>query len=137
AENFAAVLILLGEPLSFQEADHVVTPRIWNRGERKLFEVAPVFGVSGVIEMFSSEIRVKPVGERIMRRTHMPAGTPARFEHGNVMAAPPQLICAGEARDARADHDHPLLRAGILDRKSTRLNSSHVAISYAVFCLKK
>src|SRR5699024_7492364 len=27
--------------------------------------------------------------------------------------------------------------AGILDRKSTRLNSSHVSISYAVFCLKK
>src|SRR5690625_7043369 len=25
----------------------------------------------------------------------------------------------------------------IRDRKSTRLNSSHVAISYAVFCLKK
>src|SRR5437868_8307176 len=25
----------------------------------------------------------------------------------------------------------------ILDRKSTRLNSSHVSISYAVFCLKK
>src|SRR5690625_3102201 len=25
----------------------------------------------------------------------------------------------------------------IADRKSTRLNSSHVAISYAVFCLKK
>src|SRR3712207_8825701 len=26
---------------------------------------------------------------------------------------------------------------GILDRKSTRLNSSHANISYAVFCLKK
>src|SRR5204863_6608978 len=26
---------------------------------------------------------------------------------------------------------------GSLDRKSTRLNSSHVEISYAVFCLKK
>src|SRR5690625_5570617 len=26
---------------------------------------------------------------------------------------------------------------GQADRKSTRLNSSHVAISYAVFCLKK
>src|SRR5699024_11881119 len=25
----------------------------------------------------------------------------------------------------------------LLDRKSTRLNSSHVSISYAVFCLKK
>src|SRR5207253_9128458 len=27
--------------------------------------------------------------------------------------------------------------ASLPDRKSTRLNSSHVAISYAVFCLKK
>src|SRR5690606_41604460 len=26
---------------------------------------------------------------------------------------------------------------GLIDRKSTRLNSSHVKISYAVFCLKK
>src|SRR5699024_12252502 len=26
---------------------------------------------------------------------------------------------------------------GLIDRKSTRLNSSHVSISYAVFCLKK
>src|SRR5205814_3081132 len=31
---------------------------------------------------------------------------------------------------------HPLLRF-IKDRKSTRLNSSHLGISYAVFCLKK
>src|SRR5690606_41763768 len=30
-----------------------------------------------------------------------------------------------------------LLLIGSLDRKSTRLNSSHVKISYAVFCLKK
>src|SRR5690625_5575043 len=33
-----------------------------------------------------------------------------------------------------------VLEEGLLhlkDRKSTRLNSSHVAISYAVFCLKK
>src|SRR2546426_5937933 len=28
-------------------------------------------------------------------------------------------------------------RFGRLDRKSTRLNSSHLVISYAVFCLKK
>src|SRR5437870_10902682 len=28
-------------------------------------------------------------------------------------------------------------RVVLIDRKSTRLNSSHVAISYAVFCLKK
>src|SRR3989442_3402436 len=30
-----------------------------------------------------------------------------------------------------------LLQFDLLDRKSTRLNSSHVRISYAVFCLKK
>src|SRR6202171_6683283 len=28
-------------------------------------------------------------------------------------------------------------RSPVVDRKSTRLNSSHLAISYAVFCLKK
>src|SRR5204863_8013989 len=33
--------------------------------------------------------------------------------------------------------DLGLLRSGAEDRKSTRLNSSHVEISYAVFCLKK
>src|SRR3712207_8146753 len=30
-----------------------------------------------------------------------------------------------------------MLVAAVLDRKSTRLNSSHANISYAVFCLKK
>src|SRR5438132_9044253 len=29
------------------------------------------------------------------------------------------------------------IREQVLDRKSTRLNSSHTVISYAVFCLKK
>src|SRR5690625_5579198 len=42
------------------------------------------------------------------------------------------------------DHKLPVIMnvaeqttAEAIDRKSTRLNSSHVAISYAVFCLKK
>src|SRR5690625_6842188 len=39
----------------------------------------------------------------------------------------------GEGQDD-VDEQRVLDRA---DRKSTRLNSSHVAISYAVFCLKK
>src|SRR6266496_73068 len=47
----------------------------------------------------------------------------------------------------RSAHGHPRLHPGderahhrpgpAVDRKSTRLNSSHVEISYAVFCLKK
>src|SRR5690606_39794435 len=39
---------------------------------------------------------------------------------------------------AKASTSRPLGPVGIpTDRKSTRLNSSHVKISYAVFCLKK
>src|SRR5207245_1143575 len=39
---------------------------------------------------------------------------------------------------SKDDHDlRALLREGASDRKSTRLNSSHGSISYAVFCLKK
>src|SRR5437868_11459869 len=33
--------------------------------------------------------------------------------------------------------DHNTVAGDGVDRKSTRLNSSHVSISYAVFCLKK
>src|SRR5690349_22346187 len=40
-----------------------------------------------------------------------------------------------QVRPVDAPHHHRTDRRG--DRKSTRLNSSHVEISYAVFCLKK
>src|SRR5436309_12470090 len=43
-----------------------------------------------------------------------------------------QRIGAGDGLPSRAD---PI--GNEKDRKSTRLNSSHVKISYAVFCLKK
>src|SRR5690606_545317 len=39
--------------------------------------------------------------------------------------------------DKDADGLHPTNLGRLVDRKSTRLNSSHVKISYAVFCLKK
>src|SRR3989442_12062014 len=48
---------------------------------------------------------------------------------------------AGSDRPCRRHSNHACARAGegkwSRDRKSTRLNSSHVRISYAVFCLKK
>src|SRR3712207_7274267 len=41
-------------------------------------------------------------------------------------------------RDRYAAHGtEEIVRVGGTDRKSTRLNSSHANISYAVFCLKK
>src|SRR5256885_12202488 len=59
----------------------------------------------------------------------------------------PGPCCArrpGRARERRAGGwptartaDGPGHRRGPRDRKSTRLNSSHLVISYAVFCLKK
>src|SRR3712207_6957032 len=48
---------------------------------------------------------------------------------GNAWAA------LGDARKAVGFYDQHLAVAR--DRKSTRLNSSHANISYAVFCLKK
>src|SRR2546427_1862593 len=40
-------------------------------------------------------------------------------------------------KSRRLRHESPTTVESILDRKSTRLNSSHSQISYAVFCLKK
>src|SRR5699024_12392716 len=47
---------------------------------------------------------------------------------------------AGKRLDTDSDRalaEEFLAKVGEQDRKSTRLNSSHVSISYAVFCLKK
>src|SRR2546422_7745335 len=55
---------------------------------------------------------------------------------GRLRAEVLAVVARREPRDrgARRDvADHPALQ----DRKSTRLNSSHGYISYAVFCLKK
>src|SRR5256885_8368425 len=43
----------------------------------------------------------------------------------------------GLARAVAAQNGHDALARHLEDRKSTRLNSSHLVISYAVFCLKK
>src|SRR5690349_23350080 len=54
------------------------------------------------------------------RKMAVPSG---KSQHCNVVV---------KVRDA-----HGIIADGPEDRKSTRLNSSHVEISYAVFCLKK
>src|SRR3712207_8258723 len=51
-------------------------------------------------------------------------------EHVERAERPRELHCR-HAEPAHPEHGHRL------DRKSTRLNSSHANISYAVFCLKK
>src|SRR5437899_8857657 len=50
-----------------------------------------------------------------------------------IMLMPESFRDLTTSRHSTAAHTAPQLR----DRKSTRLNSSHLGISYAVFCLKK
>src|SRR2546427_1603730 len=49
---------------------------------------------------------------------------------------PAEAVC-GEVADVRVPVAQRVHQRGDGDRKSTRLNSSHSQISYAVFCLKK
>src|SRR5256885_7206157 len=64
-------------------------------------------------------------------RSHL-AALPA----GAAAAALPAAESAGP-RPKPNEHVITAPMVGTLDRKSTRLNSSHLVISYAVFCLKK
>src|SRR5437868_11452133 len=65
-------------------------------------------------------------------------------------ALPILVLCAGapdtpeigremteKVEAAKKQSPNPIVWIQEIDRKSTRLNSSHVSISYAVFCLKK
>src|SRR5690242_20976413 len=64
-------------------------------------------------------------------------------EHGaeddRVLSLAAQPTAAGRTAAVPIDEGRGLGRDDMVlqDRKSTRLNSSHMSISYAVFCLKK
>src|SRR5688572_31365646 len=60
----------------------------------------------------------------------------SRIEARAEFQRPPQILLSG--RDVSGgSRDHSGVVKQLRDRKSTRLNSSHSQISYAVFCLKK
>src|SRR3712207_6928329 len=69
-------------------------------------------------------------------RSEREAASAASLQHPNILA----IWDYGE-QEGIPYLIMPLVRGGTLkerlDRKSTRLNSSHANISYAVFCLKK
>src|SRR5256885_5218817 len=77
-------------------------------------------------------------------RSGDPAVTHERFGEGQLASQIEHNVPAQEhgLRVAIALHDtdrhtEQVARFCAKDRKSTRLNSSHLVISYAVFCLKK
>src|SRR5256885_6669941 len=72
-------------------------------------------------------------------RYSVDAARVARALAGTVQASPTAAYAAGllHGLGELAMHMIDPGRAATIDRKSTRLNSSHLVISYAVFCLKK
>src|SRR5699024_12686001 len=63
------------------------------------------------------------------------SGVPGHERRGAEAEGDPERRVPGEDPQHRAERQ--VLHVRRRDRKSTRLNSSHVSISYAVFCLKK
>src|SRR5687768_18281852 len=72
-------------------------------------------------------------GERRVRVEVLPAGDGVEQDQAQFVGR------LHECRRVRVVRQAHIVEAGLLDqdRKSTRLNSSHGYISYAVFCLKK
>src|SRR3712207_8428519 len=71
-----------------------------------------------------------PILDALRERVRTSTAKPQPTEPAGPSAAP---ASPGQA----AEPSEPAQASGSLDRKSTRLNSSHANISYAVFCLKK
>src|SRR5690606_41054496 len=75
--------------------------------------------------------------QRIKDQVEPPSGTLGqRLAYGGGQVVDDRgKGCRGRSRDLGGDVEGGFALG--VDRKSTRLNSSHVKISYAVFCLKK
>src|SRR5256885_9849659 len=58
-------------------------------------------------------------------------------DRGHAIEASRSGVCESFVRELRLRADIVQAAGCAVDRKSTRLNSSHLVISYAVFCLKK
>src|SRR3712207_7883982 len=67
---------------------------------------------------------------------HLQLAEPRGAAAGDVQAHA-EIVDGRGADVVVLQHDLLVDGGGDLDRKSTRLNSSHANISYAVFCLKK
>src|SRR5206468_7521148 len=82
---------------------------------------------------YTTLFRSWPGGRVLLQKPHeQPAGRQeARARAAGLFSSSPRGGGRGRPGDIRREG------AALRDRKSTRLNSSHDQISYAVFCLKK
>src|SRR3712207_8439474 len=92
-----------------------------------LFPYTPLFRSAGALAPRRSLRGLRRRSESARRSLHLPRQRP------RVLQRPVDLVPVDRVVEALV-----FVPAGALeDRKSTRLNSSHANISYAVFCLKK
>src|SRR5690625_5964222 len=92
-----------------------------------LFEVASLDPVWVVLEAYEEDLEWVSAGDTLRFHTR---SNPARSYVATVDYIDPFVDSQTRTVSVRAD------LANSEDRKSTRLNSSHVAISYAGFCLQ-
>src|SRR2546430_3870620 len=74
---------------------------------------------------------------RSLLEQELPGGVQRDHEPEALAAAGLGDVVAHDADDVAGHVEHRPTGVSRIDRKSTRLNSSHSQISYAVFCLKK
>src|SRR5689334_23667374 len=84
-----------------------------------LFPYTTLFRSAGMVAVITDE-RASEISDQLGERPYFPCERIVRLD-------------GGVSHRVRIKPDDTLAR----DRKSTRLNSSHSSISYAVFCLKK
>src|SRR6266487_2619355 len=84
--------------------------------------IAAVFDPRADVEVYLELARAKNVAITHIFETHI---------HADLVSGARELRGRLESAKIYVSHE------GGADRKSTRLNSSHPSISYAVFCLKK
>src|ERR1022692_1061396 len=70
-------------------------------------------------------------------RRRGPGGSPRGAATGSGRRLLPEQGCTGSGTSPAHGRERRPAAQSRTDRKSTRLNSSHLVISYAVFCLKK
>src|SRR5699024_11882127 len=98
----------------------------------------PIFAAGGDHERIDAEgEQALPLGDRAVQAAPQERGDPPLAQRraedddrGGLAMRREQLVGDRGAQEDQAAEAQ-------IDRKSTRLNSSHVSISYAVFCLKK
>src|SRR3712207_7361477 len=94
-----------------------------------------IFNDTATTEIYTLSLHdALPISQRPRRRQRKPSSRPA----ADSLRLPTQQPATRTPPPSRAGSSRTLCpHVAEEDRKSTRLNSSHANISYAVFCLKK